>query len=376
MNNIEKHRLTIPDFNFLCGRTLDIEIGYETYGRLNASGDNAILVCHFWTGTSHAAGRYSAADALPGWWDGLIGPGKTIDTDRYLVICPDMLSNVQANDPMVISTGPASINPDTGEPWGSQFPTLTFRDIVNAQKMLMDHLGIRHLKAIGGPSAGGMQALEWAVSYPDLMDKVFAVTSFGRSSAFFTMAVFRICQSLIQADPGWQGGDYYDGDGPREGFHRALSLITLLAQTPTRVNDTARASETGWQVVEKLSQINAIERFSLHEQAFAAFIEERAKFADPNAFLTIGKAATLHDVGLGRGGFEKALSTVRAKVLMIPNEQDIYFPAIDSRDVVDAIKTGGGHAELYPIDSRWGHFACLFDTDTFSRRLQDFIHES
>jgi len=376
LNNIEKHRLTIPDFNFLCGRTLDIEIGYETYGRLNASGDNAILVCHFWTGTSHAAGRYSAADALPGWWDGLIGPGKTIDTDRYLVICPDMLSNVQANDPMVISTGPASINPDTGEPWGSQFPTLTFRDIVNAQKMLMDHLGIRHLKAIGGPSAGGMQALEWAVSYPDLMDKVFAVTSFGRSSAFFTMAVFRICQSLIQADPGWQGGDYYDGDGPREGFHRALSLITLLAQTPTRVNDTARASETGWQVVEKLSQINAIERFSLHEQAFAAFIEERAKFADPNAFLTIGKAATLHDVGLGRGGFEKALSTVRAKVLMIPNEQDIYFPAIDSRDVVDAIKTGGGHAELYPIDSRWGHFACLFDTDTFSRRLQDFIHES
>lgn len=373
MINISKHRLAIQDFEFLCGDTLDIEISYETYGTLNQSGDNAVLICHFWTGTSHAAGRYAANDPLPGWWDSLIGPGKTIDTNLNFVICTDTLSNVQANDPMVLSTGPASIDPDTGQAYGSHFPALTFRDIVQAQRVLIDKLGIRHLRAVGGPSGGGMQALEWAVTYPDFMDKVFAVNSFGRASAFFTMGVYRMCRALIEADPYWQNGDYYDGPGPRTGFHHALSYITLLAQTPTRINRAARDSDTGWRALEQISQLNETDRPCQYEQDFNLFIKDRASLADPNAFLTIGKAATLHDVGLGRGGFEKALSTVQADVLMIPNEQDLYFPAIDSRDVVDAVNAGHGNAEFYTVDSRWGHFACLFDTATFARRLQQFL---
>ena len=375
MNNIKKHRQAIRDFEFLSGESLDIEISYETYGRLNESCDNAILICHFWTGTSHAAGKYSTEDPLPGWWDVLIGPGKAIDTDLNFVICTDTLSNVQANDPGVFSTGPASIDPKTGKPHGSHFPTLTFRDIVQAQRVLLDQLGIRHLKAVGGPSGGGMQALEWAVTYPDFMDKVFAVNSFGRSSAFFTMAVYRICRALIETDPNWRNGDYYDGPGPQSGFHHALSYITLLAQTPTRINSVARDSDAGWQVLDQISQLNEPGRLALYEQDFNLFIEERASFADANAFLTIGKAATLHDVGLGRGGFEQALSTVQAEVLMIPNEQDIYFPAIDSRDVVDAIKAGNGNAEFYPVDSQWGHFSCLFDTGTFEKRLHQFLYQ-
>ena len=373
MNNIRKHRLAIPDFEFLSGATLDIEISYETYGTLNKSRDNAILICHFWTGTSHAAGKYSAKDSLPGWWDALIGPGKTIDTNQNFVICTDTLSNVQANDPRVFSTGPASIDPKTGKPFGSRFPALTFRDIVRAQRVLINALGIKHLIAVGGPSGGGMQTLEWAVTYPTFMDKVFAVNSFGRSSAFFTMGVYRICRALIESDPNWQNGDYYDGPGPRSGFHHALSYITLLAQSPTRINRVARDSDTGWQVLDQISQLNEPDRISQYEQNFNLFIEDRANFADPNAFLTIGKAATLHDVGLGRGGFEKALSTVQADVLIIPNEQDIYFPSIDSRDVVDAIKAGHGNAELYSVNSQWGHFSCLFDTGTFAQRLQQFL---
>ncbi len=375
MNNIKKYRQAIRNFKFLCGESLDIEISYETYGRLNDSGDNAILICHYWTGTSHAAGKYEAGDVLPGWWDALIGPGKAIDTDLNFVICTDTLSNVQANDPWVSSTGPASTDPKTGKPFGSHFPILTFRDIVQAQRLLLDQLGIRHLKAVGGPSGGGMQALEWAVTYPDFMDKVFAVNSFGRSSAFFTMAVYRICRALIETDPNWQNGDYYDGPGPQSGFHHALSYITLLAQTPTRINSVARDSDVGWRMLEQISQLNDPNRLALYEQDFNLFIQERAAFADANAFLTIGKAATMHDVGLGRGGFEQALSTVQAEVLMIPNEQDIYFPAIDSRDVVDAIKEGNGNAEFYPVDSRWGHFACLFDTDTFEKRLHQFLYQ-
>jgi homoserine O-acetyltransferase len=375
LDNIRKHRLAIQDFEFLCGETLDVEISYETYGTLNENGDNAILICHFWTGTSHAAGKYAAEDSLPGWWDALIGPGKTIDTNLNFVICTDTLSNVQANDPRVFSTGPASINPNTGKAYGSQFPTLTFRDIVKAQRALMEQLGIGHLKAVGGPSGGGMQALEWALTYPDFMDKVFAVNSFGRSSAFFTMGVYRMCRALIEADPDWQNGDYYDGPGPQAGFHHALSYITLMAQTPTRINSVARDSDAGWQVLEQISQLNEPDRLSLYEQDFNLFIQDRARFADANAFLTIGKAATLHDVGLGRGGFEKALSTVQAKILMIPNEQDIYFPAIDSRDLVDAIRAGQGNAELYTVNSRWGHFSCLFDTDTFAQQLHQFLYQ-
>lgn len=375
MDNIRKHRQAIEDFTFLSGETLDIEISYETYGALNEAGDNAILICHFWTGTSHAAGRYSERDEMPGWWDALIGPGKAIDTDRNFVICTDTLSNVQARDPMVSSTGPASIDPGTGEPFGSRFPVLTFRDIVQAQRSLLDQLGIEHLKAVGGPSGGGMQALEWAVTYPDFMDRVFAVNSFGRSSAFFTMGVYRICRALIESDPSWHNGDYYDGPGPQAGLKQALSYITLLAQTPTRINTTARESETGWQVLERISQINESNRLSRYEKDFRLFIEDRASLADANAFLNIGRAATIHDVGLGRGGFENALSTVRAEVLMIPNEQDIYFPAVDSRDVVDAVKAGHGRAELFTVDSRWGHFACLFDTDAFAHRLRRFVEQ-
>jgi homoserine O-acetyltransferase len=374
LNNIRKHHQAIRGFKFLCGESLDIDISYETYGRLNESADNAILICHFWTGTSHAAGKYTNEDALPGWWDALIGPGKTIDTNLNFVICTDTLSNVQAKDPRVCSTGPASIDPKTGQPYGSHFPVLTFRDIVHAQRALLEQLGIRHLKAVGGPSGGGMQALEWAVTYPGFMDKVFAVNSFGRSSAFFTMAVYRICRALIEADPYWLNGDYYDGPGPQTGFQHALSYISLLAQTPTRINSVARDSDAGWQVPEQISQLNEPDRLALYEQDFNAFIKDRASFADANAFLTIGKAATLHDVGLGRGGFEKALASVQADVLMIPNKQDIYFPAIDSQDVVDAIKAGQGNAELYPVDSEWGHFACLFDTNTFADRLHKFLY--
>lgn len=375
MNNIRKHRLAIQGFKFLCGETLDVEISYETYGTLNAAADNAILICHYWTGTSHAAGKYTDSDPLPGWWDALIGPGKAIDTNLNFVICTDTLSNVQANDPAVHSTGPASIDPKTGKPFGSRFPTLTFRDIVQAQRVLVEQLGIKHLKAVGGPSGGGMQTLEWAVTYPDLMDKAFAVNSFGRSSAFFTMGVYRICRALIEADPCWQDGDYYDGPGPQTGFRHALSYITLLAQTPTRINSVARDSDGGWNVLDQVSQLNEHEKLSVYEQDFNLFMEDRARFADPNAFLTIGKAATLHDVGLGRGGFNKALSTVQAKVLMISTEQDIYFPSIDGRDVVEAINAGHANAEFYPVNSQWGHFACLFDTSTFAQRLHRFLYQ-
>jgi len=373
MDKIEKQRFFLPNFRFQSGEVMDVEVGYETYGQLSPARDNAVLVCHYWTGTSHAAGRYTPDDPLPGWWDTLIGPGKAIDTDHTFVICSDTLANVQPFDPHVISTGPASLDPATGRPYGSRFPRVTFRDVVHVQRAMMDHLGIAHLRAVGGPSGGGMQALEWACTYPDFMDKVFGVCTFGRSNAFFTMGVYRWCRALITSDPRWQGGDYYDGPGPQDGFRRALTVITLLAQTPTRVNAVARGSETGWDLPEDGPPYDDPDGLFPYERGFNAFIDERAQFADANAFLAIGRAAVLHDVGHQRGGFERALSNVQAPVLMIPCEQDLYFPPNDSRDVVEAVVAGGGRAELYTVSSDWGHFTCLFDTDRFAQRLHDFL---
>ncbi len=372
MDSAKIHRFALPNFRFLSGETLDVEIGYETYGELNRARDNAILICHYWTGTSHAAGKYAPSDPLPGWWDGLIGPGKAIDTNRFFVICPNTLANVQARDPIVISTGPASIDPHTGKPYGSRFPRVTIRDMVHVQRPLMEHLGIAQVRAVGGPSGGGMQALEWVCEYPDFADKIFGVCTFGRSNPFFTMGIYRWCRAFITSDPDWRGGDYYDGALPLIGLRRALSVITLMAQTPTRVNAVARASETGWDIPDDAAPFIDPDAVFPYERGFEGFVEQRAQFADANAFLATGRAGILHNVGWKRG-FESALANVKAQVLMIPCEQDMYFPPNDSRDVVNAVKAGSGRAELYAVNSNWGHFACLFDTETFAQRLHDFI---
>lgn len=373
MNTVHKHRFCVRNYRLLSGARLDIEVGYETYGELNATRDNAVLICHYWTGTSHAAGRYALDDPLPGWWDALIGPGQAIDTNRLFVVCSDTLANVQARDPNVISTGPSSIDALTGNPYGSRFPTVSFRDMVHVQRALLDFLGIAHLRAVGGPSAGGMQALEWSCTYPDFMDKVFGVGTHGRSNAFFTMGVYRWCRAFIACDPHWHGGDYYDGPGPQQGLRRALGVITLLAQTPARINATARGSETGWDLPDGAPAYADPDGPFPYEPSFNAFIDERARFADANAFLALARAATLHNVGRFRGSFEQALSKVRAKVLMISCEEDVFFPPADSKDVIDAVARGGGDAELYAVSSDWGHFACLFDTDRFAARLHDFL---
>ncbi|NOX62134.1 MAG: homoserine O-acetyltransferase [Chloroflexi bacterium] len=364
MDRVAKKRFSLPGFRFDDGHVLNVEIGYETYGELNAARDNAVLICHYWTGTSHAAGRYAPDDELPGWWDALIGPGKAIDTDRFFVICSDTLSNVQARDPRVISTGPASIDPSTGKPFGSRYPALTFGDIVRVQRALMAHLGVEHLHAVGGPSGGGMQALEWACAYPHFVDRAFGVCTYGRTSPNFTLGVYRWCRDLIHADPNWRGGDYYDGSGPEQGLKQALQVMTLLAQTPARINQVGRAA--GWGVADEDG------RFPF-EKELDAFIETRATYADANALLTIGRAATVFDVGAGRGGFSRALANVRADILLIPCEQDLFFPPSDSEDVVRAVQAGGGRAELYPVSSDWGHFACVFHTDLFAQRIHDFL---
>jgi homoserine O-acetyltransferase len=215
-------------FTFDCGRVFpSLNIRYETYGRLNAQADNAILICHALSGDHHCAGVHSIRDAKPGWWNNLIGPGKPVDTSRYFVVCANCVGGCQG------STGPGSIDPDSGRRYGTNFPQLTIRDMVRAQKILLEKaLGITTLYAVIGGSMGGMQALQWMIDYPDSVRRVIALATTGRQSAQ-AIAFNEVGRCAIMQDPGWHGGDYEQGKGPNVGLSvaRMMAHITYLSDT-------------------------------------------------------------------------------------------------------------------------------------------------
>ena len=206
-----KQRFSMPSYTTVGGRTINsLQVGWESYGKLNQAKDNVILITHYFSANSHAAGKYHPDDAAPGYWDAIIGPGKAIDINQYFVISVDSLANLNAHDPNVITTGPSSINPDTGKPYGLDFPVVTIKDFVNVQKAVLESLGVSKLHAVIGPSMGSMQALEWAASYPDWVPRMVSVIGTGDSDAWTTAALEQWAIP-IRLDKNWQEGDYYDG---------------------------------------------------------------------------------------------------------------------------------------------------------------------
>lgn len=227
---VEKKTFAMPAYTTVGGKTIkDVKIGWESAGTLNADKSNAILITHFFSGTSHAFGKYAASDAAPGYWDYLVGPGKVIDTDKYYVISSDTLVNLNVKAPNVVTTGPASINPDTGKPYGMSFPVVAMRDFVNVQKALIDSLGIKKLKAVMGASMGALQAYEWAAGYPEMVERIVTTVGFPGGDAFLIGWLDAWAQP-IRLDPKWNGGDYYGREPPTEGLKASLKLITLQAQ--------------------------------------------------------------------------------------------------------------------------------------------------
>ena len=214
-----------------CGATIGpVTIAYETCGRLNAEGTNAVLILHALSGDAHVAGTYTDNDDKPGWWDFMVGPGKGIDTDRHFVICSNILGSCMG------STGPATIDPATGQPYGLNFPVVTIGDMVSAQKHLVDHLGVKRLRAVIGGSVGGMQALEWSVRYPDMVESALLLATTTRHSAL-AIAFNEVARQSIMADPNWNGGDYYDGKKPDLGLAvaRMIGHITYLSDESMRL---------------------------------------------------------------------------------------------------------------------------------------------
>jgi homoserine O-acetyltransferase/O-succinyltransferase len=318
---VEKQLIELPSYTTMGGTTLrQVRVGWESYGTLNEARDNAILVTHFFSGNSHAAGRYRPDDAEPGYWDAIIGPGKPLDTDRYFVVSSDTLVNLNAKDPDTVTTGPASVDPDTGRPYGMRFPVVTIRDFVEVQKALLDSLGVRSLHAVAGPSMGALQALEWASAYPGMVGRVVAVIGGAEEDAFL-IGWLNLWAAPIRLDPHWNGGDYYGGPEPTRGLVEALKIVTLQASQWRWVD---RAFGRAWAEEGEAPGAAMENRFAVEawlERTAAA----RAAVCDANHFLYLVKANQLFLTGHG-SGVEEGLRAIEAPLLLIASADDLVFP--------------------------------------------------
>jgi homoserine O-acetyltransferase len=345
----EKKTLEIPSFTTQSGRMLKgVKIGWESYGTLNADRSNAVLICHFFSGTSHAAGKYAAADAAPGYWDAIIGPGKAIDTNRFFVVSADTLVNLGAHDPKVVTTGPATINPDTGKPYGMDFPIVTIRDFVETQKKLAESLGITRFALVAGASMGALQTYEWAAAYPDMVARIMPVIGFAEADANL-IAWLDIWASPIRLDPKWNGGDYYGKEPPLAGLAQALKVVTLHAQHWKWANaafarkwakegdDPAKSFANRYQVEQVLDNAGAA----------------RAKTSDANHFLYLAKANQLFVAG--GGTLADGLKRIKAPTLLITQPDDLVFHPDGVKQTVDGLKAGGAKVQHVTLTGNRGH---------------------
>jgi len=336
----------------LGGQLSPVTVAYETWGSLNAAGDNAVLIAHALTGSSHAHDAERPDDTKVAWWNPLIGPGRFFDTSRYFVICSNIVGSCYG------STGPSSIDPDTGRPYGIRFPVITIHDMVEAQGRLIDHLGVHQLAMVAGGSIGGQQALEWAVAYPELVQKAIVVAA----TAWLTaqaIAFSEVQRQAILADPRWQGGDYLPGQGPEAGLAiaRMLAMITYQSEEGMELRfarETARQSD----IVAPSGHTDFGKRFDVEGYLYYQG-QSLVKRFDANSYLYISRAMDLYDVSEGYPSLEAALRRVRSKTLFIGIRSDFLFPAARVRWLAEQVRAAGGDASYVELDSPHGHDAFL-----------------
>lgn len=344
----------------------DVTLAYETWGTLNDDASNAVLLCHAWTGDSHAAGSAGRGHADDGWWNAMVGPGLPIDTNRYFVVCANVLGGCQG------STGPASPHPDDGAAYGSRFPVVTIRDMVRAQARLADHLGVRRWLSVVGGSMGGMQALEWAVMYPRRVGGLVAIATCMQATAQ-QIAWGGIGRQAIRLDPRWKGGDYYDsppGEGPTEGLSIARQIAQVTFRSDNVFTDrfgrdfSGRAEAGGvlglWQQFE-------VERYLEHHG------KKIVRRFDANSYLAIGKAMDLHDIARGRGSLDLAVSRIQVPTMTVGIWSDMLYPAYQQRQIHDAVTLNGIESEYHEIDSPHGHDAFLINGDQIAVPIDRFL---
>jgi len=367
---VEKKVFTMPAYTTVGGKTIKaVRVGWESYGRLNERRDNAILIAHFFSGDSHAAGKYAPGDAAPGYWDAIIGPGKPVDTDKYFVLSSDTLVNLNVKNPRVATVGPATIDPDTGKPYGLTFPVVTMRDFVNVQKALLESLGITRLHAVMGASMGAIQAVEWAAAYPDMVPRLVSVIGTAEADAY-TIGWLDIWASPIRLDPNWKGGAYHGGPEPVDGLALALKIVTLHAGHPGWATKAfgRKWADAAMDPAAALDHQFAVE--SVLDKAAMA----RAATSDANHFLYLAKANQLFVAG-HQGTLDKGLAAVKAKVLLIPATSDLLLPPYMSEQAARVLRAQGRRVEIVPIPGDRGHLDGVLSVGKVGPDIARFLSE-
>ena len=367
-----------------CGRVLHpVRIAYETYGTLSPAGDNVILVCHALSGDAHAAGFSKAPVAEGtrdgfgaqdrdgtsgrglGWWDGMIGPGKAFDTNRFFVVSTNLLGGCRG------TTGPSSTNPATGRPYGSDFPVITVADMVRTERAFLDEMGIARLAAVAGGSLGGMQALEWAILYADRVDAIVVIAS---THALQPQGIAwnAIARNAITADPDWQGGHYYGtGRAPNAGMGvaRMVGHITYLSAMSVREKFGRRlqfADDIRYDLTTPEFQV---ENYLRHQA------ESFVKRFDANTYLYTSRALTYFDLArqYGNGALADAVKDMRARTLLIAFSSDWLYPPSGSEELADALRAAGKEVDLHVIDAPYGHDCFLLEEARQTPMIQAFL---
>lgn len=350
-------------FTFKSGQVIPgFTLRYETYGTLNATRDNAILICHALSGDHHCAGWHAPTDRKPGWWNNLIGPGKAVDTRRFFVICANVLGGCQG------STGPSSINPATGRPYGRLFPFVTIRDMVRAQRLLLEHLGVAELHGVIGGSMGGMQALLFGIEYPRFTRRVLAMATTGRESAQ-AIAFNEVGRQAIMQDPAWNQGDYPKDGGPRVG----LAIARMMAHI-TYVSDASMDRKFGRR--KKETAANDPYTFDAQFEVEGYLRYQGQSFInrfDANSYLYITRALDEFDLALAYGSLEAAFNACDAETLVVGFTSDWLFPPEQNRQLALALLRAGKRASYAELSTDLGHDSFLLESEELYALVRGFL---
>jgi homoserine O-acetyltransferase/O-succinyltransferase len=346
------------------GLTLSpVTIAYETYGRLNSARSNAVLLLHALSGDAHAAG-YHRGDTKPGWWDMMVGPGRAFDTDRYFMICSNVIGGCKG------SSGPGSTSPETGKEYGLRFPVVTVPDMVRAQKLLLDHLGIERLLSVAGGSMGGMQALEWVTTRPDMVASCIPIATTHRHSPM-QIAFNEVGRQAIMKDPNWRGGDYYDTEEPPDS---GLSVARMIGHV-TYLSDESMHDKFGRRLRGK--EVYGYD-FTMDFEVESYLQYQGEVFTrrfDANTYLYITKALDYFDLAGAKGTLVEAFRDVptETRFLVIAFSSDWLYPPSQSRAIVRALKGNGLDCTFLEINSSFGHDAFLVETDQQTLLISNFL---
>jgi homoserine O-acetyltransferase len=349
-------------FTFKSGQTISrFTLRYETYGTLNITRDNAVVICHALSGDHHCAGWHSPDDRKPGWWNNLVGPGKAVDTKRFFVICANVLGGCQG------STGPSSPDPATGKPYGIGFPFLTISDIVRSQKLLLDHLSIYELHAVIGGSMGGMMATQFSIEFPGLVRRVISMASTARESAQ-AIAFNEVGRQAIMQDPAWNHGGYPRDGGPRVG----LGIARMMAHI-TYVSDASMDRKFGRR---RASAQGAAAAFDAPFEVESYLRYQGQAFInrfDANTYLVITRALDHFDLAQAYGSLEQAFAAVQAETLIVGFTSDWLFPPEQNRGVALALLRAGKRASYAELATDLGHDSFLLESEELYTLVRAFL---